>query len=327
MENSGTLMYERYYGLRERPFDLTPNPRFLFLTAKHREALSHLEYALSRRAGITVLTGEAGTGKTTLVHAALDEKRGQDACTVYMSNPLLTRQEFFEFLAWGFKLDFHAEGSKTRFLLELTQSLVDRQAAGGTSALIIDEAHCLSHELLEEIRLLANIETAADKLLPVVLVGQPELADRLNEPSLRQLKQRVALRCELTPLSLSETASYIAARIRVAGGETARVFTREAVALIHERSGGIPRVISVVCDNALVTGFALDRRPVTSEIVIEVCRDFDLDARLAAGAGELSFRATPQAATVEREAVASVAPATSVAVAGAPARKRMFSFF
>jgi general secretion pathway protein A len=276
MENSGTLMYERYYGLRERPFDLTPNPRFLFLTAKHREALSHLEYALSRRAGITVLTGEAGTGKTTLVHAALDEKRGQDACTVYMSNPLLTRQEFFEFLAWGFKLDFHAEGSKTRFLLELTQSLVDRQAAGGTSALIIDEAHCLSHELLEEIRLLANIETAADKLLPVVLVGQPELADRLNEPSLRQLKQRVALRCVLPALDATETAAYIANRVAVAGGDDESLFAPSAVESIFLYSRGIPRTVSVICDNALVTGFAADERPVSRQTVLEVCRDFDL---------------------------------------------------
>jgi len=269
-------MYERFYGLRERPFDLTPNPRFLFLTDKHREALSHLEYALSRRTGITVLTGEAGTGKTTLVHAALEAKRGHDGFTVYMSNPLLTRQEFFEFLAWGFKLDFHAQGSKTRFILELTQSLVERQSAGGASALIIDEAQCLSHELLEEIRLLANIETADGKLLPVVLVGQPELADRLNEPSLRQLKQRVALRCVLPPLDASETAAYIANRISVAGGDGGSLFAPSAVESIFLHSRGIPRTVSVICDNALVTGFAADERPVSHRTVLEVCRDFDL---------------------------------------------------
>ena len=193
-------MYERYYGLTERPFDLTPNPRYLFLSTKHREALSHLQYGISGGKGITLLIGDAGTGKTTLVHAALEQQRGQKAGSVYLSNPMLTRSEFFEFLAWGFGLDAAAETSKTRFLLELTRTLTERQAERGASALIIDEAQCLPQELLEEIRLLANIETAVDKLLPVVLVGQPEFADRLNEPSLRQLKQRVALRCVLPPL-------------------------------------------------------------------------------------------------------------------------------
>src|SRR5262245_1485415 len=187
-------MYERYYGLRERPFELTHNPRFLFMSAKHREALSHLHYGISGRKGITVLIGDAGTGKTTLVHTALEQQREENACAVYLSNPLLSRSEFFEFLAWGFGLEAAVETSKTRFVVELTRALAARREAGGTCALVIDEAQCLSHELLEEVRLLANIETTADKLLPVVMVGQPELADRLNEPSLRQLKQRVALR-------------------------------------------------------------------------------------------------------------------------------------
>src|SRR5882672_869655 len=208
-------MYERYYGLTERPFDLTPNPRYLFLSTKHREALSHLQYGISGSKGITLLIGEAGTGKTTLVHAALEQQRGQKSSSVYLSNPILTRSEFFEFLAWGFGLDGAAEKSKTRFLLELTRTLTERQGDRGASALIIDEAQCLPHELLEEIRLLANIETAVDKLLPVVLVGQPEFADRLNEPSLRQLKQRVALRCVLPPLDAQETAAYIANRVSV----------------------------------------------------------------------------------------------------------------
>lgn len=269
-------MYERFYGLRERPFDLTPNPRYLFLSAKHREALTHLQYGMSGHKGITVLVGEAGTGKTTLVHAALEEQRGENACTVYLSNPLLSRSEFFEFLAWGFGLDKAAETSKTRFLLELTRTLVERQEAGGTSALIIDEAQCLPYELMEEIRLLANIETAADKLLPVVMVGQPELADRLNQPSLRQLKQRVALRCVLLPLESAETAAYIANRVSVAGGSSRELFTTGAIETIFECSHGIPRIIGVICDNALVSGFAGDERPVGRETVLEVCRDFDL---------------------------------------------------
>jgi general secretion pathway protein A len=269
-------MYERYYGLRERPFDLTPNPKYLFLSAKHREALSHLYYGICGRKGITVLVGEAGTGKTTLVHTALERQRGEKTCVVYLSNPLLGRAEFFEFLARGYGLDASAETSKTRFVLELTRTLTARQAAGGTSALVIDEAQCLSHELLEEIRLLANIETATDKLLPVVLVGQPELADRLNEPSLRQLKQRVALRCALPSLDARETAAYIANRITVAGGKSDQLFTAAAVETIFEYSHGIPRTISVICDNALLSSFAADDQPVTRDTVLEVCRDFDL---------------------------------------------------
>jgi type II secretory pathway predicted ATPase ExeA len=291
-------MYERFYGLKEQPFDLTPNPRYLFLTAKHREALTHLQYGMAGRKGITLLIGEAGTGKTTLVHTALEQQRGQNACTVYLSNPLLSRAEFFEFLAWGFGLDAPAAASKTRFLLELTRTLIQRQESGGASALIIDEAQCLSHELLEEIRLLSNIETSVDKLLPVILVGQPELADQLNEPSLRQLKQRVALRCVLPSLDAAETAAYIANRVTVAGGDGERLFAAGAVETIFDRSGGIPRTISVICDNALVYAFATDERPVSRETVLEVCRDFDL-------------RSTALTAP-------TVAPALPRGVAGAP---------
>ena len=269
-------MYERYYGLRERPFDLTPNPRYLFLSTMHREALSNLHYGISGRKGITVLIGEAGTGKTTLVHTALEQQREDNTCAVYLSNPLLTRGEFFEFLAWGFGLDAGAETSKTRFVLELTRTLQARQEAGGTSALIIDEAQCLPYELMEEIRLLANIETTTDKLLPVVMVGQPELADRLNEPSLRQLKQRVALRCKLPALDAPETAAYISNRVHVAGGNSDQLFTATAIDTIFEHSRGIPRTVSVICDNALLSGFAADERPVSRETVLEVCRDFDL---------------------------------------------------
>ena len=276
-------MYERFYGLKERPFDLTANPRYLFLTAKHREALSHLQYGVAGRKGITVLIGEAGTGKTTLVHAALESKRGHNTFVVHMSNPVLTRGEFIEFLAFAFGLRPDAHTSKTRFLLELTRVLVDRQTSGAGAALVIDEAQCLPHELLEEIRLLSNLETAVDKLLPVVLVGQPELADRLNEPSLRQLKQRVALRCMLPPLDAAETVSYVATRVQIAGGDHRELFTAAAVETMYEYSGGIPRTISVICDNALVSGFAADEKPVSRQTVLEVCRDFDLSPRIGVG--------------------------------------------
>jgi len=283
-------MYERFYELRERPFELTPNPRYLFLSPGHSEALTMLQYGSCRRNGLTLLIGDAGTGKTTLVQAALEAQRGGNAFSVCVTNPALTRDEFFEFLAWGFGLSAEARASKSRFLLDLTQSLADRQAAGGVSALIIDEAQCLADALLEEVRLLGNIESPTEKLLSIILIGQPELADRLSAPSMRQLKQRIALRCTLSPLNVDETSAYIDTRIRVAGGEWTSIFTRSAVEAIHRGSRGIPRTISVICGNALISGLALQRRPIGPDIVDEICRDFDLDR-----ASEASPAPAPQA--------------------------------
>jgi general secretion pathway protein A len=270
-------MYRHFFGLRERPFDLTPNPRFLVLTDAHREALSNLEYAISSRCGITALIGEAGTGKTTIIRAAL-ERQPQQVHTVYLHNPALTRAEFVETLATRFQLSEAARTSKAVLLAELEAALRERHAQGESSALIVDEAQSLPLELLEEIRLLGNIETAETKLLSIVLAGQPELGARLRDDALRQLKQRIALRCELRPLTQSETAGYLAGRIRAAGGVGAQIFTREAVMLIHKRCLGIPRLASVIADNALVSAFAVQRRPVNSQVVDEVCRDLDLPA-------------------------------------------------
>lgn len=269
-------MYERFFGLRERPFDLTPNPRYLYLTGSHGEALSNLQYGIVGRRGMTLLIGEAGTGKTTLIRAAMDAVAGPSVRCVYVNNPVLTRDEFYEFLARKFDLSAEAARSKARFLNELETSLIDRQRAGGLTALVIDEAQSLPHELLEEVRLLANFETETDKLLPVVLAGQPELAARLEHEDLRQLKQRVALRCDLSALDVRETAAYISGRIAIAGGDASTIFTREAVQVIYERSAGIPRTISVICDNALLSGFATGVRPVAAPLVLEVCRDFRL---------------------------------------------------
>ena len=269
-------MYTNHYGLRELPFELTSNPRFLFFTGSHREALSNLEYGLSAAKAVTVLIGEAGTGKTTLLKAALESERCAQVKCVYLHNPALTRTEFVEMLARQFDLSSRAFESKTTMLHELEAVLIQRRARGETAALVVDEAQSLSRDAMEEIRLLANFETPLAKLLPLVLAGQPELSNRLNEQGLRQLKQRVALRCELKPFSLQDTATYIATRIRIAGGSAARLFSREAVTLIHERSGGIPRTINVICDNALLSGMALRRQPVDRAIVLEVCKDFDL---------------------------------------------------
>jgi general secretion pathway protein A len=274
-------MYESFYGFRERPFDLTPNPRFLEMTDVHREALSNLEYGIASRTGITLLVGDAGTGKTTLIRTALERQPERVHC-VHLQNPALTRAEFVEMLAWRFELSDRARDSKTVLLLELEEVLKRRSEAGESTVLLIDEAQSLPRDILEEIRLLANIETNERKLLSVIMAGQPEVTSLLNDESLRQLKQRVALRCELRPLTLQETAGYIAGRIRSAGGVGAQVFTREAVTLIHERSRGIPRTISVICDNALLTGFAVGQRPVNSSTIREVCRDFDLGGREAA---------------------------------------------
>src|SRR5262252_5679622 len=264
-------MYARYYGFREGPFELTANPKYLFFTAQHREALCHLEYGLSAAKPVTLLIGEAGTGKSTLLRAALASDKCRHVKVALIDNPTLTRAARFE-------LTGSAERSKASLLGGLEAAIRARHARKETTALVVDEAQAIPDEILEEIRLLANMETQTSKLLPVILAGQPELSDRLKQPGLRQLKQRVALRCELKPLDLPDTAAYIASRIRTAGGDPANIFTREAVTLIHEYSRGLPRTISVMCDNALTSGFALDQRPVDGDVVREVVRDFDLQA-------------------------------------------------
>lgn len=268
-------MYERFFGFTERPFELTANPRYLFLTERYREALGTLTYGLSARKGMIVMTGEAGTGKTTMLTVAMAGVQ-PNQLVAYLSNPTLSRGEFIEFMTAQLKLPEQVASSKTKFLQAVTTLLEQRAAAGQITALVIDEAHSLPNELLEEIRLLANIERPDQKLLTVVLVGQPELAGRLNDPSLRQLKQRVALRCELVPLTLRESAAYIAKRISLAGGDSAQVFTREAVLAIYEYSNGIPRTINVLCDNALVSAFARDEHIVSQQVIAEVAKDFDL---------------------------------------------------
>lgn len=307
-------MYESFFGLKERPFDLAPNPRFLLMTETHREALANLHYGLTGRKGLTLLVGEAGSGKTTVIRAALQKWEADGHVVAHLNNPTLTRDEFFEFLTASFGLPPEAAASKTRFIADLTAFVMDRHERGLLTGLLIDEAQSLTTELLEEVRLLVNIETSADKVFQVILAGQPELADRLNRSALRQIKQRVALRCRLSTLAVTEVAAYIAGRIQVAGGVAAKVFTREAVLQIHEHSGGIPRVISVICDNAMLAAFASNRRPVTSDIVAEVCRDFDLArAQAAAAAGSLEDAEVP---AVNAESTAPVPQAAVLSLSG-----------
>jgi general secretion pathway protein A len=296
---------------------LSPNPRFLFLSRGHKEALTHLRYGLSGRPGLTVLVGEAGTGKTTLVRAALQSVGNGDSKIVHLSNPTLTRSEFYEYLASGYGFSSEAATSKTTFIRELAEALTTTAGSSGVLALVVDEAQSIPHALLEEIRLLTNTEGASGNTVAIALVGQPELGERLNEPGLRQLKQRVALRCELTPLDLNETAAYVAARVRVAGGRPDMLFTRDAILTIHQHSLGIPRTISVLCDNSLVNGFAADAKPVGRQIVEEVCRDFHLTAK-----------ADAQPSRIEAPVVAPDDATTAHAPRfEAVARPRRFSFF
>jgi general secretion pathway protein A len=330
-------MYENFFGLRERPFDLSPNPRFLYVTGPQREALANLRYGLTTPRGLTLLLGEAGTGKTTLVQSVLGELNADAVECVLVSNPTLTRAEFYEFLSTAFRLDRDTVSSKARFLIALRRHLEERHRAGKLTAVIVDEAQSLPYELLEEVRLLGNIETPTTKLLNVVLAGQPELAERLNEARLRQLKQRISLRCELRSLDFPETAAYIAGRIRIAGGRPADIFSREAVSAIYEASAGVPRTINVVCDNVLIGGFARQVKPITCALVRDVIADFDLGSRAATSAVPEEVDNPP----VARQSVTAAVPAApqvqpdlrdEAAAAGGSlfrmyTNRRRFSFF
>ncbi len=313
-------MYESFYGLRERPFDLTPNPKYLVMTESHREVLLNLEYGIASRKGITLLIGEAGSGKTTMIRTAIERLPGK-VHVVNLHNPTLSRSEFNEMLATHFGLSREASNSKAVMLTELEQLLRARNEAGERTVLIVDEAQSLPLELLEEIRLLANIETNEEKLLSVIIAGQPELAQRLNERTLRQLKQRVALRCELRPLTSQETAAYVVGRIRAADGVAADVFTRQAVQLMHERAGGIPRTISVIADNALLGGYAAGQRPVGMEIVAEICRDFEFGGPNHAG------RVLPGATPAPGPGSQPVARPSADKPTGGTTEKGLFSAF
>ena len=247
----------------------------MYFTPRHREALVNLQFGIESRKGVVVLVGEAGMGKTTVIRAAMAKQRAEVRC-VYLNNPLLTRAEFIEFLANALELSPAAERSKTRLVAELSSRLSEERRRGASVVLLVDEAQSLSNELLEELRMLTNIETDTEKLVTLVLVGQPQLADRLNDERLGQLKQRVELRCTLSRFDIAETVMYIKNRVRTAGGDAVQMFTRGAIQVIHERSRGIPRSISVICENALVGAFAENQKPVTRALVEEICDELDL---------------------------------------------------
>jgi general secretion pathway protein A len=267
-------MYESFYGLRERPFDLSPNPRFLFLTPGHRRALVNLDLGIASRKGVIALIGEPGTGKTTVARAVM--ARRESTTFIYLNQSLTSAADLRRSLAHSLHLGPRAEASHVDLILDLTRHLSTLLERGRTVSLIVDEAQGLSDELLEEIRLLTNVESPEGKLLTLVLIGQPRLASRLNEERWAQVKQRIEIRCVLSPLELNETAAYICSRVRTAGGDAAQLFTADAIRLIYERSRGIPRTISVIGENALNAGFAENERPLTRRIVQQVCEELDL---------------------------------------------------
>jgi len=268
-------MYRKFFGLRENPFNVNPDPRYLFLTQHTEEALASLTYGIRNRRGFVLLTGEVGTGKTTLVNKLLDWLHRQHLPTAFIFNPRLSVQDFFEFMMADFGIPCDAR-QKSQVLIRLNHWLLDRYKGGETAVVIIDEAQDLSARLLEEIRLLTNLETSTEKLLQIVLSGQPELEEKLRHPELRQLRQRITLRCKTHPLSLEETRGYILQRLRIAGADGQPIFGPDSVEAIHRYSRGIPRVINLLCEHSLINAFVDQIRPVPPEVIEAVAREFEL---------------------------------------------------
>jgi general secretion pathway protein A len=267
-------MYKSFFGLQSFAFQASPDPHFLYLTPHIKEVLACLEYGIAQRKGFVVMTGEVGTGKTTLLKTVLGWFPEGKVSTAFVFNPKLDALDFLEFILTDFGIP-PRERTKSGMLLQLNRWLVERYREGGLCVIVIDEAQNLSTDLLEEIRLLTNLETTSEKLLQIVLSGQPELEEKLRLQSLRQLRQRVAIWCRTRPMSLEETKAYIAERIRIAGCKDA-VFSRQAVQLIHLHSKGIPRLVNLICEHALIGAYVEQLKPVPPRIVEEVVKDLDL---------------------------------------------------
>lgn len=270
-------MYKSFFGLRENPFNLSPDPAFLYRSAQHEEALANLIYGVQSRKGFIALTGEVGTGKTTMLECLRDYLGTQEIAFAFIFNSRLTPDQFFELMAYDFALPC-TRYTKTEVLFSLNNMLLDRARAGKTSVLIVDEAHNLEWDVLEEVRLLGNLENRRGKLMQIILSGQPELDAKLDAPAFRQLKQRIALRFTLTAFDETETSHYIESRMAHAGTPKQKVFGPDEIREIHLRTGGIPRLINSVCDNALVIAFAMSSKTVTVAMIDEVCADLRLGA-------------------------------------------------
>jgi general secretion pathway protein A len=285
-------MYNAFFGFKQNPFNMSPDPSFLYRSRQHEEALANLIYGVQSRKGFIVLTGEVGTGKTTMLECLRDFLNSQQVAYASLFNSRLTVEQFFELLAYD--LDLRCDRrSKTEVLLALNSLLLERTSIGRTTVLIVDEAHNLTWDVLEEIRLLGNIENRRGKLLQIVLAGQQELDRKLDAPEFRQLKQRIALRCTLRGFEPPETTAYISSRMARAGLQEQRVIPPELVDEIHYRSQGIPRLVNAICDNLLLTAFAMETRTATLDMLDEVTADMRLDYP-----GQRPFR--PDADYVER---------------------------
>jgi general secretion pathway protein A len=266
-------VYLDYYGLSEPPFDITPNPRFLFYSAKHREAYNHLLYGIRERKGFVQLTGEVGAGKTTLCRAMLEQLDANYA-TALILNPVMNSQEMVKAIALEYGLPVNGL-DRLEIISVINQFLLQQVEAGKETVLIIDEAQDLTDELLEQIRLLSNLETDNRKLLQIVLMGQPELRDRLNNPRLRQLRQRITVRYHLLPLSRHEVNQYVHHRLHLCGGNGIPSFTRAALWRVYHYTQGIPRLVNALCDKALMAGFVQQRGSIDFRLINRAIRELE----------------------------------------------------
>jgi general secretion pathway protein A len=268
-------MYKDFFGLNATPFSISPDPSYLLTTPCVEEALACLTFGINTRRGFILLTGAVGTGKTTLIYKLLDWLRSQKVPTAFLFNSLIDPPQLLEAIFTDLGLPCEAV-SKVQRLSRLNNFLLEQYRHGRTSVVIIDEAQNLSPEVLEEIRLLTNLETATEKLLQIVIVGQPELEQKLKRPELRQLNQRITLRAHTLPLDLEETRAYIAQRLRLAGANGRNIFSPPAIESVYRFSAGIPRVINVLCDHSMIHAFADQQRTIEPKVVEVVAHDFDL---------------------------------------------------
>jgi general secretion pathway protein A len=271
-------MYKQFYGLTRSPFEISPDPKFYCPTPLHNEALASLLYGIKKRRGFVVTTGEVGTGKTLLLQCLMQWLNNSQIAFSHVFNPRLTVIEFLQYFCSDLGLPAD-DKNKSALLVQLNQYLIDRYRKGSTTVLIVDEGQLLDWEVLEEIRLLTNLETGQQKLLQIILVGQPELEDKLDSPNLRQLKQRIAFRCRLEPLSQEDLKKYVYRRLEVAGAHSraTELFPEAALARILRYSKGIPRLINTICESSLINGYARQIRSITPEIVDQVAKDSRLE--------------------------------------------------
>ncbi|MBL8229008.1 MAG: AAA family ATPase [Bryobacterales bacterium] len=269
-------MYNAFFGFKESPFNLSPDPTFLYRSPQHEEALANLIYGVQSRKGFIVLSGEVGTGKTTMLECLRDFLETQFIEFAFVFNSRINADQFFEMIAYDLDLRCN-RNSKTEVLFALNHLLIQQANESRTTVLIVDEAHNLEWDVLEEIRLLGNLENRRGKLLQIILAGQPELDRKLDAPNLRQLKQRIVLRCNLKPFREEESVAYMTSRLEKAGMRDQSVFPIDLMLEIHLRSQGIPRVINAICDNLLLSTFAAEQHVATVEMLDEVCQDMRLE--------------------------------------------------